>query len=232
MGTQDIHFSAEDTMTRKLLLIGLALTVALAGCAETQMNKTQKGAAIGTGTGAAAGALLGQAIGHNTKSTLIGAAAGALVGGLAGGAIGNYMDKQEQALRQAYSASDAASVQRSQNVLAVTFKADVLFDVNSATLKPGAYPEIDRAAQVLRDYPDTRIQVEGHTDSTGSEQSNMDLSQRRAEAVKTALTSRGVDPARVQAIGYGETMPIATNDTESGRQLNRRVTIRIAPNQS
>ncbi len=219
-------------MARKLIIVMVVLMFAIAGCAGTQMNKTQKGALIGTGVGAATGAALGQAIGHNTTSTLIGMAAGAAAGALAGGVIGNYMDKQEQELRQAFAGYEAASIQRDKNVLMLTFKADVLFDVNSATLKPGAYQEIDRAAEVLRRYPDTRLTVQGHTDSTGSEAYNMELSRRRAEAVKNALVMRGVDPARIQAVGYGESMPIASNATEAGRQLNRRVTIIITPTKS
>ncbi|ROQ90240.1 OmpA family protein [Desulfosoma caldarium] len=210
------------------IILGLIPVFALTSCAGPQ-NKTEQGALIGAGAGAATGALLGQAIGRDTKSTLIGAAAGALVGGAAGGAIGNYMDRQEQEMRQALAATEAANVQRTQDVLAVTFKSDVLFDFNSSTLKPGAHSELDRVAQVLNRYPQTRITVEGHTDSVGSLQYNQRLSERRALSVKEALVSRGVSPDRIETIGYGETRPIASNDSEAGRQLNRRVTILITP---
>ncbi|MBC7358481.1 MAG: OmpA family protein [Desulfacinum sp.] len=217
-------------MKRSLSLFAVLLVVLMlvSACAGPR-NRTEKGAMIGTGVGAATGAVLGQAIGRNTESTLIGAAAGALVGGIAGGMIGNYMDRQEQEMRQALAGVEAASIQRDQNVLAVTFRSDVLFDFDSAVLKPGAYDEIDRVAGVLNNYPQTRIRVEGHTDSTGSETYNQQLSERRAMAVKNALVARGVDPARIDVVGYGESKPIATNATEAGRQLNRRVNIVITP---
>lgn len=213
----------------RLLILAL-IAVTAVGCAQP-MTKTQKGAAIGTGVGAAAGAGLGQAIGGDTKATLIGAGIGAVVGGLAGGGIGRYMDNQEAALQQQLAASEAASVQRNANVLAVTFKSDFSFDVDSAALKPGAYAEVNRVAQVLVQYPQTNIMVAGHTDSTGAEAYNQQLSERRAMAVKNALLNQGVAAMRVTTIGYGETQPIADNSTAAGRQMNRRVVITISPQQ-
>lgn len=204
--------------------------VTMAGCA-TPMTKTQSGALIGTGAGAAAGAALGQAIGRDTGSTLIGAGVGAIVGGLAGGAIGNYMDKQEAAMRQELANVEGANIQRNMDTLAVTFKSDILFGVNSASLKAGAFDEISRVARVLNQYPQTNIVIAGHTDSTGTEEHNRQLSEQRAANVKNALTGEGVNPARMKAVGYGESKPLADNSTEAGRQLNRRVTITITPQQ-
>jgi outer membrane protein OmpA-like peptidoglycan-associated protein len=200
------------------------------GCAEPQ-TKSQQGTVYGTAIGGAVGAGLGQVIGGNTKSTLVGAGIGAALGGIAGYSIGQYMDQQEAALQQQFAASDAANIQRNADVLAVTFKSDVLFDINSATLKPGAYQEINRVAQVLVQYPQTNIQIAGHTDSSGSEAYNQELSERRAMSVKNALTNQGVDPARMRTLGFGEGMPVADNSTEAGRQLNRRVVVTIAPQQ-
>ncbi len=204
------------------------LSLFLCSCAAPQ-NKTQQGAVYGAAAGAAAGAIVGQAIGHDAKGTLEGAAIGAAVGGLAGAGIGHYMDKQEEALRQAMAASEAASISRQGNVLAVTFKGDFLFDIDSAVVHPGAYSDIKRMAKILRDYPQTRIRIEGHTDSTGSEEYNLRLSQRRAEAVKQLLVAEGIDPSRIVTIGYGEARPRATNATKQGRQLNRRVEVFIEP---
>jgi len=139
------------------------------------------------------------------------------------------MDNQEKDMRGALASSDAAAVSREGDLLAVTFKGDVTFDTNSAALRPGLYSEIDRVAGVLTKYPDTLIRVEGHTDSVGSETYNMDLSIRRATAVKNLLVQRGVAENRIEVIGFGKTMPVATNDTEAGRMKNRRVEIKIAP---
>jgi outer membrane protein OmpA-like peptidoglycan-associated protein len=217
-------------MIRSKLAVLLALgALLMAGCAQP-MTQTQKGAAYGTGIGAAVGAGLGQAIGGDTKGTLIGAGIGAAVGGLAGAGIGNYMEKQQAALQQQFAASESASIRRDADILAVTFKSDVLFDTGSSALKAGAYQEINRVAQVLIQYPETRIRVAGHTDSDGAEAFNQDLSVRRAEAVRNALVQQGVAAARISIIGFGESQPIADNTTAAGKQLNRRVVITIEPN--
>lgn len=215
---------------KKILVVVLAAAILATGCAAPQ-TKTSKGALYGTAGGAAAGALAGQLIGRDTKGTLIGAAVGAAVGGLAGAGIGNYMDKQEAQLNQALGQSQAAQVSREGNLLAITLKGDVTFDTNSAAVRPGLYNEIDRIAQVMVQYPETQILVQGHTDSMGDAAYNQTLSERRAEAVKNLLIQRGVSPYRVTSMGYGETMPVATNATPEGRQMNRRVEIRIKPNE-
>lgn len=215
-------------MKKNLVLLLLSITMAISGCA-TDMNRTQKGALVGTGVGAGTGALLGQAIGRDTTSTVIGALAGAVVGGLAGGAIGGYMDRQEAELRRVESISQGATVERNQQQLLVTLRSDVLFDVDSARLKPGAYDELDHVADILTRYPETLVMVDGHTDSTGSEAHNQRLSENRAFAVTDALVQRGVDSRRITPRGFGESRPIASNATEAGRQLNRRVAITIIP---
>lgn len=213
-------------MKKSVTAIIIIIAFALTGCAE--MNKTQKGAAIGAGIGTAVGAGVGYAVGGK-KGAAIGAGTGLLVGGLSGAAIGKYMDNQERELREGLARTEAASIQREQDILAVTFKADFMFDVNSSVIKPGAYQEIDRVAEVLNKYPQTRIRIEGHTDSTGSEDYNLKLSQQRAEAVKNALVTRGIDSARIETVGLGESSPIADNTTEAGRQMNRRVKVVIIP---
>ncbi len=218
------------------IILLLAVSLAIAGCA----TKTGTGAGVGAGVGAAVGAGAGQAIGRSTEATLLGAGIGAVVGGLSGAAIGRYMDQQEQSLRQAVADSEAATVRREQEirqgarrenvqVLTVSFKSDYLFATNSATLLPGSQAEIQRVANVLRQYPETTIQIAGHTDSQGNDVYNQELSERRARAVRSALVGMGVDAQRITTIGYGESRPIASNDTASGRQQNRRVEVRIIP---
>lgn len=213
-----------------ILFVVIVLCVPLVACAPPQ-NKQEQGTRVGAAGGAAAGALLGQAIGGNTKGTLIGAGLGALAGGVIGNQVGKSMDEQEAAMRRELAAVEAANIQRNADVLAVTFKSDFLFAVGSANLNSGAFTEISRVSRVLNQYPDTSILVAGHTDSTGSEQFNMDLSMRRAENVKNALIGGGVNPDRISTVGYGESAPIADNSTESGKQANRRVVITIEPKQ-
>lgn len=211
---------------KRLLAVLLAMSIVLAGCAAPK-NKQEQGTRTGLAAGAAVGALLGQAIGGDTGATLLGAALGAAAGGVVGSKVGRNMDNQEAALRKEFEARDAANIQRNADMLALTFKSEALFDIGSSALKEGAYDEITRVSRVLNQYPDTEILIAGHTDSTGSEDGNQILSERRAENVKNALVGQGVNPNRLSTVGFGHTAPIADNSTESGRQLNRRVVITI-----
>ena len=233
-------------MKRQIVTITLigCLGLGLTACAG--MSGRQQSAGIGAGTGAVVGAVLGQAIGRDTGATVLGAGIGAALGAVAGDQIGAYMDRQERDLRAALAASEAASVQRTKesvqrtqeavaavqdanrqatmDVLAATFRSEVLFDLDSAGLKPGAYAELQRVADVLKRYPDTSIVVEGHTDSRGTEIHNQILSEQRAQAVRAALVDLGVAAERIQAVGYGESRPVSSENA-----ANRRVCITIRP---
>lgn len=134
-------------------------------------------------------------------------------------------------MRQQLAYTESASIQRQAETIAVTFKSDVLFDVGSSAIKPGGMTELNRVAQVLTQYPQTTILIAGHTDSSGAEDMNQRLSEQRAQSVKNTLVSQGVDGMRMNTIGFGESKPIADNNTEAGKQLNRRVEITITPTQ-
>ena len=213
-------------MKKTILLLCVIFALVVSGCATD--TKQKKGRVVGAALGTAVGAGVGYAIGGK-KGAAIGAGSGLLVGGLAGDRIGKYMDQQEAEMRQALAEVESASIQREQDILAITFKSDFSFGFDSATLKPGAEDEIARVAAVLIKYPQTNISIEGHTDSKGTEEYNMDLSRRRAEVVKNSLMGQGISSSRLQTIGFGESKPVATNDTEAGRQQNRRVRIVIVP---
>ncbi|MFZ2633974.1 MAG: OmpA family protein [Desulfosalsimonadaceae bacterium] len=219
MNTQPINFKYFS-----IILLAICLMAAFSCASWEGASKQTKGTAVGAGVGAAVGAGAGQAIKGNRRGTLYGAAIGAVIGGIAGNQIGSYMDRQEQALRNVAEESDAMSVRRDQNVIVATFKSDLMFDLNSATLKPGAHSEIDNVANILMDYPETRLRVGGHTDQSGTEAYNQQLSERRAMTVKNVLIQRGVADYRIDAIGFGESMPISSNAA-----MNRRVEIRIIP---
>jgi outer membrane protein OmpA-like peptidoglycan-associated protein len=155
-----------------------------------------------------------------------------MAGGVIGNRYGKQADAQEAALREQLAAIEDANVQRNADILAVTFRSDMLFDPGSAQLKPGAAQEIRRVGRVLSQYSDTRIQIDGHTDNTGSAALNQNLSELRAVNVKLALVEQGIHPSRIRTIGFGASAPLALNDTEAGRRLNRRVVITISPEQT
>ena len=181
----------------------------------TKRDRTAKGAGIGAAAGAAAAVLKGE---READEILAGAAIGAVVGG----GIGAYMDAQQEKLARI----PGTSVERvGEDTLLVHFDSDVLFDVNSASLDSDGRATLEDVAGVLEEYPKTAVVVQGHTDSTGSEEHNQELSDRRASSVRGYLVSRGVDADRVAAVGMGEDYPVASNDSESGRQENRRVDI-------
>jgi outer membrane protein OmpA-like peptidoglycan-associated protein len=204
-----------------------------AGCARDEfgrdrsMNRTEKGILLGAAGGAAIGALAKKD--KRGKGALI----GAIGGGLAGGVVGNYMDQQKKDLEKVL----AGEVQRGaieieklpNNALRVTMTSQTAFDFDSAAVKSGFQPTMDDIARVFNKYGKTFITVIGHTDNVGTAQYNQSLSERRARAVEQYLQGQGVVDQRIESSGKGENMPRASNNTESGRQLNRRVEIVIEP---
>ena len=219
-------------VTKNLLLLCL-LVVTLQGCAtNTTHQNTKKGAGIGAIVGALSGALIGY---HNDHSG--GALRGALIGGAAGGAIGAgtgaYMDKQQTEFEQQLAAEQAQhqiAIERQQNeILKLTMNSEVSFDFNSASLKSTFYSALNKIADIMVRYPQTQILVVGHTDSVGSEQYNLGLSLRRANAVADYLISHGVSSARLGTEGHGELEPLASNVTADGRARNRRVEVFVVP---
>ncbi|PLY02597.1 MAG: hypothetical protein C0623_03545 [Desulfuromonas sp.] len=204
----------------KKLFVLISIALLLSACAEP-MTKAQKGALIG----AASGALVGQAARGDTKGTLVGATLGAATGA----GIGHYMDVQEQKMRNALASVEGVNIVRDGNVLFVTFRSDNQFNVGSFTLLGSSQSDVARMSAVLAEFEKTRIVVSGHTDSTGSESLNQTLSERRAGAVRNIMLANGVAASRITAVGFGESQPIASNDTNYGRQLNRRVEIKITP---
>ncbi|MFO7312829.1 OmpA family protein [Rhodothermus marinus] len=196
----------------------LCMLMLLAGCAR--LSNTEKGAAVGAG----AGAVVGGAIGKATGNTARGAILGAIVGGTAGAIIGQRMDRQAAEMQKEL---PDARIERVGEGILVTFDSGILFDFDSATLRPEAREKLRRLAESLKKYPETEVLIVGHTDSTGPEEYNQRLSERRAEAAAAFLMQQGIRPSRIRTMGKGETEPIASNATEEGRQLNRRVEIAI-----
>ena len=203
-----------------VVMVVMAFLVFIVGCSA---SRTQKGGAIGAAAGGVAGAVIGKQAGN----TILGAIIGAAVGGAAGAYIGHYMDKQAAEIEQDL---QGASVERVGEGIKITFNSGLLFDVNKATLRDASKAELTKLAQILNKYPDTNILVEGHTDNTGSEEYNLELSRQRAQSVENYLASLNVDPTRFTIMGYGESQPVATNDTAEGRQQNRRVDLAIMAN--
>ena len=202
------------------LLLTLAAAVILVGCGT---SKAVQGGVIG----AAAGGVIGGVIGNQAGNTAVGAIIGAAVGGTAGALIGNYMDKQAEEMERDL---EGAKIERIGEGIKITFDSGILFAINSFTLTPQAKTNIQKLSTILNKYPDTNILVEGHTDASGTEEYNQDLSERRAKAVTNFATSQGVTGSRFSTMGYGESQPVADNSTTAGRDLNRRVEIAIFAN--
>lgn len=203
-----------------------AAAALLAGCAtdpytgQQKLSKAGWGAGIGAATGAAAGALFG----GDAKGAIIGTAAGAALGG----GIGYYMDRQEAKLREQM-AGTGVEVQRQGDDLKLIMPSGITFAFDSADINSNFYPTLNQVAGTLRDFPDTMVEIAGHTDSVGSDQYNQVLSERRASSVAGFLAGQGVSQSRISARGMGERFPVASNDHEMGRSQNRRVEINIRP---
>ena len=213
------------------LAAALATTM-LAGCATytgqtsdpNDPNRTRTGALIGAGIGAAAGLLSGSDATERRQRALVGAG----IGGLAGAGIGAYQDRQEAELRR-QTVGTGVDVVREGDIIKLNLPDGVTFDFNRSEVKPQYFPALNNIAATLREYNQTIVEVSGHTDSVGSDAANQTLSERRAQSVTNYLVGQGLLKERFETVGMGERYPIASNDTDSGRALNRRVEIRLLP---
>ncbi|MCZ4273285.1 OmpA family protein [Maritalea porphyrae] len=217
---------------KKSILIVSAFALALGGCSPTWLNNdagdlrnSVKGGAAGAAAGAFAGLVYASVANKDVRSAaLIGAGLGALTGT----GVGIYMDKQEEELRAGL-ADSGVTVKRNGDNIILNMPSNITFGVNQDQVQPQFHKVLTAVATILQRYPKTLVDIYGHTDSTGSDQYNMDLSNRRAMSVANYVSGVGVDPRRVYVTGYGETQPIATNSTEAGKAANRRVEIQISP---
>jgi len=208
------------TSTTRTLTVGALIGVfAIGGCAS--LSNTERGGLIGAAAGAAAGA----AIGNNNGGTAQGAIIGAALGGTAGAIIGRRMDQKAEELERRL---ENAEVERVGEGILITFDSGILFDFDASDLRPAARTNLSQLAVTLEDMEeDAILMVAGHTDSVGQESYNLRLSERRAEAAANYVVSAGLPRSNVRAVGLGESEPVATNETEAGRQDNRRVEVAI-----
>jgi outer membrane protein OmpA-like peptidoglycan-associated protein len=200
----------------------LCVSLMFASCAS--LNKTQKGGAIGVASGGAMGAIIGKAAGNTGLGAIIGAA----VGGATGAVIGHKMDKQAKEIKNTV---PDAKVERVGEGIVVEFSSNVLFGYDSSSLSGDAKTNLDKLVKILNVYPDTDIEVQGHTDSKGSQSYNQNLSENRAGAVSGYLYNKGISNNRIRTKGFGENVPKYDNNTEDGRSQNRRVEFLITANE-
>lgn len=204
------------------VLVILMVVLFLASCKS--MNKTQKGAVVVTVAGGGMGAVIGRASGN----TALGAIIGAAVGGATGAVIGHKMDKQAKEIENSV---PGAKVERVGEGITVEFNSKILFDFDKAILSEEAKGNLSKLAIILKDYPDTDIEIQGHTDNTGSDSYNQKLSGKRATAVAQDLGRKGISSRRVTTKGFGEGAPKYENESEGGRANNRRVEFMITANE-
>lgn len=209
-------------MNKYISIILATVMLAFASCSTMKKNKNTT---IGAGTGIIVGGALGGLIGKNNNNTAGGIIIGAALGGVAGAAIGKYMDKQKRELEQKL--GETATVERVGEGIKVTFDSGLLFSINSSNLTPEMRNTLKEFAATLKEYPETNVLIDGHTDSTGTEKHNMNLSEQRANSVSSYLSSQGVASSRLGIRGFGESQPIANNGTEAGRKQNRRVEVAL-----
>jgi outer membrane protein OmpA-like peptidoglycan-associated protein len=206
----------------------IAAAMLTAGCVTDPVTGERRisKAAIGGVGGALGGYLLGDIVGgRNDRTEKI---VGAGIGGLLGAGVGLYMDRQEQELRRRTAGTDVRVIRQGDDLI-LSMPAGITFATDSAAVQPQFQPTLDQVAQVLAEYNQTYVDVYGHTDSTGSDAHNQSLSERRAASVANYLSSRGVVSARLGTRGFGESQPVASNDSEEGRAANRRVEIKLVP---
>ncbi len=207
--------------SNRVCVLVLSLSLVMLGCSA---SNAVKGGAIGAGGGAVIGGLIGNAAGN----TALGAIIGAAVGGTTGALIGNAMDKRAEEMRQDLA---NAKVERIGEGIKITFDSGILFATNSSELQPAAKANIASLSKILNKYPDTNILIEGDTDNEGTNEYNQKLSERRAQAVGDYQKGQGVPGSRITTVGLGELNPVASNETASGRQRNRRVEVAIFANE-
>lgn len=206
-------------MMKKLLLVSM-IAALTAGCAaDGSMTRSEKGAIIG----GVAGAVIGKSTGDKDDERAV---LGGLLGAAVGAGVGAYMDKQEAELRQSLEGT-GVEVSRQGEQIVLSMPDNITFDTGRYDIKPGSYSVLDNLAGTLVRYNSTRINIAGHTDSVGSHQDNLRLSQQRAYSVRNYLIDRGVEAHRMNAAGYGENRPVADNATAEGRARNRRVEITL-----
>ncbi|MEM9055197.1 MAG: OmpA family protein [Pseudomonadota bacterium] len=202
------------------LIIGATVLALVAGCqnvSNRQLGTTAGGAVLGAGIGVLAG-------GDDKRN----AAIGAVIGGIAGAAVGGYMDRQEEKLRQ-QTAGTGIEVERQGDQIALTMPSSVTFPVDSAAIQPSFQTPLKDVADTLLEFPSTTVDIVGHASSDGADDYNLDLSIRRAQSVQSFLVGSGVQDIRLNAVGMGETQPIADNATAAGRAANRRVEVLLTP---
>jgi outer membrane protein OmpA-like peptidoglycan-associated protein len=217
---------------KKMILVFMVATFGLGGCmtydpytGEEKTSNATKGSIIGAIGGAAIGAATSSKSDRG-KGALIGAASGAAIGG----GVGYYMDKQEAELRRKLEGTGVRVV-RNGDEIELVMPGNITFDLNESSIKPSFSGTLESVALVLKEYDKTIIQIEGHTDSSGSDSYNQLLSERRASSVRDFLLNQGIEPKRTRAVGYGERYPVASNDTAAGREQNRRVELTLVPMQ-
>lgn len=210
----------------RLLAAVLATALGVAGCTTNPYTGEEKAsnAAKGAGIGALGGAVISAMTGGNRKNVLLGAG----IGALAGGAVGYYMDQQENKLRQRLQ-NTGVSVTRDGNNIILNMPGNITFATNSSDISANFYEVLNSVALVINEFEKTYVDITGHTDSTGADEYNMQLSVARATSVARYLESQNVIPQRIYTKGMGENQPIASNDTAQGRALNRRVEILLTP---